>query len=206
MRKPTTFLQALALGLAGAILTAATSLAVPITYTLQATATGSRGGVAFTDADVLLTMNNDTSNVIGGPTLFEILGTVTVSVNGAAPLTFTDSMEVFSAITLAPATVGFADLTIGLDVLDDSSVSFQNYDLRTAVGPISGNPAFSSLNQSFPTTGGALILTSVPGNTSTFTATTVAVPAPGGLPVVVAFASVLFAAKLLERSRKRRYL
>src|SRR6266446_8868804 len=118
MRKPTTLLQALALGLAGAMLTTATSLAVPITYTLQATATGSLGGVAFTDADVLLTMNNDASNVIGGPTLFEILGTVTVSVNGAAPLTFTDSMEVFSAPNLSTATVGFTDLTIGLDVLD----------------------------------------------------------------------------------------
>ena len=206
MRKPTTLLQALALGLAGAMLTTATSLAVPITYTLQATATGSLGGVAFTDADVLLTMNNDASNVIGGPTLFEILGTVTVSVNGAAPLTFTDSMEVFSAPNLSTATVGFTDLTIGLDVLDDSSVSFQNYDLRTPIGPIFGNPAFSSLSQSFPTTGGALILTSVPDNTSTFTATTVAVPAPGGLPVVVAFVSVLFATKLLKRSRKRRHL
>jgi hypothetical protein len=202
MRKPTTFLPALALGIAGAISVVAPALAVPITYTEQATATGSLGGVGFTDASVLLTMNNDTTNIIGGPTLFEILGTVTVSVNGAGPVTFADSMEVFSAQAIA--TVGFADLTLSLDILDDTSAFFTNYDLITPIGPISGNPAHSSLNQSFPTTGGAFILLSVGNETSTFTATTVAIPAPGGLPVVLAFGGVLFAAKLLERSRRRR--
>jgi hypothetical protein len=205
MRRPTTFLPALALGVVGAISIAAPSLAVPITYTEQATATGSLGGVDFNDASVLLTMNNDTTNVIGGPTLFEILGTATVSVNGGAPVTFTDSIEVFSAQAVSPASVGFADLTRSLDILDDTSASFATYALTTSIGPIS-NTAFISANEAFPTTGGAFILTSVAGPTSSFTATTVAVPAPGGLPVALAFVGVWFGAKLLERRRKRRSL
>ena len=205
MRKPTTFLPTLALGVAGAISVTAPSLAVPITYIEQATATGSLNGVPFTNANVLLRMNNDTTHVIGGPTLFENLGTATVSVNGGASVTFTNSMEVFSDTSLSPATVGFSDLTQSLDVLDDGSVFFLGYDLRTAIGPITGNPALSSLGQPFPTTGGDFILTSIANDASTFTATTVAVPAPpiGGLAVLIAFGGAIFGARLLERRRAR---
>ena len=212
MHKPTMFLPAVALGLAGAVSIMTSAFAFPITYTEQATASGSLGGQSFTDALVTLTMINDTDNVVNNsPGLFENLGTVTVSVsavNGGLPVTFTDSMEVFMDQTLSPPTVGFTDLTFmpnPLDVLDDGSVFFASYDLKTLIGPVSGNPALSSLNVSFPTTGGALILTDIPDNTSTFTAT-VAVPAPPigrGLSVIVAFGGLLFGAKLLERSAKR---
>jgi PEP-CTERM motif len=185
MRTPRTFLPALALGIAGAISAATPALAGPITYTEQATATGSLNGVPFTNANVLLTMNNDTTHVIGGPTLFENLGTVTLSVTGFATVTFTNSMEVFSDTSLLPATVGFSDLTQMLDVLDDGSVLFTGYDLKKPIGPISGTPANSSLNQAFPTTGGDFLLTDVAFNTSTFTATTsAAVPEPSSLALL----------------------
>jgi hypothetical protein len=205
MRKPTTFLPALALGVAGAITMAAASMAAPITYTETATASGSLNGVAFTDASVLLRMVNDTTLVVGGPDLFENFGILTVSLNGGIPVTFTDQMEVFSAQTVAPPTVGFSDLTSMLDVLDDGSVFFLGYDLRTAIGPITGNPALSSLGQPFPTTGGDFILTSIANDASTFTATTVAVPAPpiGGLAVLITFGGAIFGARLLERRRAR---
>ena len=85
MRKLTTFLLALALGAAGAMSVATSALADLVTYTMQATADGSIGEVNFTDASVLLMMNNDTANVFGGPDLFEILGTMTVSINGETP-------------------------------------------------------------------------------------------------------------------------
>jgi hypothetical protein len=49
MRKPVGFLPALALGVASAVGAAFRSLAIPITYTEQATATGSLGGVIFTN-------------------------------------------------------------------------------------------------------------------------------------------------------------
>ena len=64
MRKPTTFSLAPALGMTAMVFTAVPSLAFPITYTEQATASGSLNGVAFTDKTVLLTMTNDTTNVI----------------------------------------------------------------------------------------------------------------------------------------------
>jgi len=205
MRKLIMFLPALALGVAGAISVAAGSMAAPITYTETATASGSLNGVAFTDANVLLRMVNDTTLVVGGPDLFENFGILTVSLNGGIPVTFTDQMEVFSAPTLSPPTVGFSDITIHQDVLDDGSVFLANYDLKTAIGPISGSPALSSLDVPFPTTGGDFVLTSVANDTSTFTATTVAVPAPpiGGLAVLITFGGAMFGARLLERRRAR---
>jgi PEP-CTERM motif len=190
MWKPAKSLTALFLGAAGAISAATPSLAVPITYTEQATATGSLGGVNFTDASVLLTMNNDTTNVTGGSTLFENLGIATVSVNGGIPVTFTDPLiEVFSAQAPSPpgfpATVGFADVTRMLDILDAASVSFATYDLKTSIGPISGSPAPTSFNEAFSTTGGDFILTSVSGGTSTFTATATSTAAPEPASIVL---------------------
>jgi hypothetical protein len=186
MCKPAKRLSALVLGAAGAISAATPSLAVPITYTEQATATGSLGGVNFTDASVLLTMSNDTTNVTGGSTLFENLGIATVNVNGGIPVTFTDPLiEVFSAQVPSPpgfpATVGFADVTRMLDILDAASISFATYDLKTSIGPISGNPAPTSFNEAFSTTGGDFILTSVSGGTSTFAATSTAAPEPASI-------------------------
>ena len=66
MRKRSTFLPALALGVAGAISVATPSLADPITYTEQATASGSLNGVCVDHTTRrVLTLSNDTTNVIG---------------------------------------------------------------------------------------------------------------------------------------------
>ena len=52
MRKPTGFLSALVMGVGSTIIAASPSFAIPITYTEQATATGTFNGVAFTNASV----------------------------------------------------------------------------------------------------------------------------------------------------------
>jgi hypothetical protein len=213
MRKPRKFLPALVLGITGAISVAAPSFAFPITYTEQAIASGSLNGVTFTDESVLLTMITDTANVTEPSTgIFENVATspitATVSVNGAAAVTFTDSIAVFSSQTPSspPAEAGFADLTLERDILDTGNAAFATYDLKSFIGPISGSPANIDFNVSFPTTGGAFILTGVaPASspTSTFTA---AVPAPligRGLPVLIAVGGVFFGAKLVERRRNR---
>ena len=108
MRKPTMFLPALALGVAGAISAAAPSLAEPITYTMQFIADGCIGSSAitlncsasptFTQADVTLTMVNDIGNIVFDSTLmlYEINGTATVSVNGGAAATFMDQMQFYT--------------------------------------------------------------------------------------------------------------
>jgi hypothetical protein len=189
MRKPTRFLSTLVLGAAGAISVATPSLAATITYTEQATASGSLGGTTYTNASVTLTMMNDTTHVIGAAPLFENFGTATVRVNGGPAVTFTDPLiEVFSAQAPLPSgsapTVGFSDVTRMLDILDDASASFATYDLKTVIGPTSGNPAPTSFNESFATTGGAFILTSVLGNISTFTATPSTVPEPSSVALL----------------------
>jgi hypothetical protein len=211
MRKATTFLLALALGIAGAISGAASSFAGPITYTGQAVATGTLNGVPFTRATVTLTMMNDTTNIIGlGSGLFEINGTATVSVAGGTPISFTHVMQVFSAqqAVLGP-TVGFfdtqANTPFGLYVLDDTNSAFATYALGAA-GPIVGTATLGNpVGFLFPLAGGGSLSltgvgTGVGDATATFTAT-VAVPAPPiGRGLAVALA-LLFGAFLQRRRR-----
>jgi hypothetical protein len=88
MRKPTGFLPTLVLGLASAIISIGPARAAPVTYTEQATATGSLDGVAFTNGSILFTMTNDTTNVVVVfPGIFSNTGTTTVSVAGGSPET-----------------------------------------------------------------------------------------------------------------------
>ncbi len=182
MRKPATILAALGVGITGTLLGASSAFAVPITYTEQAVGSGSLDGVAFTNATVVLTMVNDTANVTGSAPLFTNYGTSTVSVAGGAPETFTDRTEVFSAQS-APS-VGFADMTLLVDILDDVSASFATYDLTTAIGPIIGTPVINA-TQFFPTDSGAFNLSGITGNV-TFTATLAAVPEPSALALLSA--------------------
>ena len=168
--------------------------AVPITYTETDIASGSLNGVAFTNASIMLTMNNDTINITGGPSFFDNFGAITVSVNGGAPATFTSpASQVFSNQSV-PA-VGFE---ANVNILDDVSASFATYALNTAIGPITGSALFNS-GSSFPTSGGAFVLTSV--GDPTFTATIGVVPEPSSLAV---FATAMAALGFLFRRGWRR--
>jgi len=109
MRKPIRFLPVLGLVVASTTLVGPPAFAVPITYTETDTATGSLNGVAFTDANIVLTMNNNTTNVTGGPTLFDNVGTVTVQVGAGAPVTFTDSRLQGLALHLHPVQQNSSD-------------------------------------------------------------------------------------------------
>jgi hypothetical protein len=166
---------------ASAILAASPALAIPITYTMTDTATGSLNGVGFTDESILLKMINDTTNITDGPGFFANNGTATVSVNGSAPVTFTDTIRVSSAPIPSPQTgVQFEDMPAGPTILANVSSAFAGYDLATAIGPITGSPGLNP-GFSYPTTGGPFILDSV-GSAVVFTATTAtAVPEPGSL-------------------------
>ena len=90
MRKSTGLLPALLVAIASEISTASPSLSAPITYTFENTASGSLGGVAFTNADVVFRMTGDTTKVTGGSNV----GTGgTVSVAGGAPAIITDLLR-----------------------------------------------------------------------------------------------------------------
>jgi hypothetical protein len=184
MRKQN-FQTTLALGVAGAMFVAAPSLAVPITYTEQAMGSGCLGGTSqadctanhgFTNATVSLTMTNDTGNVTGASPLFENFGTVTVSVNGGPPATFTNpGTEVFSFQSPpSGASGGFSDTTLGFDILNTANVAFATYDLKSSIGPIT-DTAHPSAPIFFPVTVGFFNLPVVVGS-STFTAVTSTVP------------------------------
>jgi hypothetical protein len=198
MRKLTTLLPALVIGLAGVLAGTTSARAVPITYTEQATASGSLGGVAFTDATVTLTMVNDTANVTGGPLLFVNTGSTTLNIAGFSAATITDTTQAAANQTVPDA--GFGDVTEDLAILFTESAAFSTYNLETAIGPVSGTAIFNA-GSSFPTTGGAFVLTNVTGGISTFTAVTATVAAPEPASLTLLGAGLIVLGAMRRRRR-----
>jgi hypothetical protein len=210
MCKSRTLLLSLIIGV-GAVLSSASgsARAALITYTLQAPATGTFEGVNFTDALVTLMMMNDTNAIMDlGGGLFEINGTATVSVNGVAggaPVAFADPMQVFVAqqAALGTGTVGFFDISAGLDVLDDTDAAFATYALGP-IGPLTaGMATLGAPGFPFPLADGStLTLTDVVG-TATFTASLAVIPEPPigrGMSFVLAIVGAgVLGAKLMRQ-------
>lgn len=150
----------------------------PVTYTEQATGSGTLGGSSFTNALITIVFTGDTSNITGGSGFFSLtVGTATVTIGGLGTATFTDTMEAFD--NQGQIAAGIADLTctgcIG-SVLDTFNNAFATYDLTTSIGPLSGG-SFIRPDLSFGTTAGLLNIASA--GDSTFTA--VVTPEPGSL-------------------------
>jgi hypothetical protein len=206
MRKPPRFLAALALGVASTIIFAPPSRAIQITYIEQAIATGSLGGVNFTNANMVLSMTGDTTNVISmtgdttnvtdKPTTFFNFASLTVSVEGVGLATFTDSTS--AVVNQAALDVGFADQTKGSAILFTSSPSLSTYDLRTDKGPLLG-PASYNAGLPFLTTDGLFVLNSIPGSVN-FVATT-GVPEPAALTLLSVELAGLAGFGLIRRRR-----
>ena len=162
------------LGLLNLIFMASPSFAAPITYIEEATASGSLGGAAFSNADIVFSMTGDTTNVITttaspGEIIDHNSGTVTVSVAGGMPAAFSDGGAVFfnHGVGAFAPTIGFSNDVAFFYI---SSVAANGYDLRTPIGPLSGT-AHIFPGVPLDTAGGTFILTSA-SSTATFTATT----------------------------------
>jgi hypothetical protein len=165
----------LLLGLALMLCVTGPANAALVTYTDQATGSGTFGGLPFTDVLVTVTFTGDTANVIGSAGFYNnIVGTATVNVFGFVPATFTDTMEVFD--NQGTIAAGIGNYTLCASVLDTYNNAFATYDLMTSIGPISDSPFFRP-DMTFPTTRGSFNLADVLGN-STFTATVSSVPEP----------------------------
>jgi hypothetical protein len=190
MHKTNRIFPAVVLGIASIFIAASPSFGAQVTYTIEATASGSLGGIAFTDEIVILSMSNNTTNVTSsGPGHFENVGTATVSVGGGSPVTFTDSIQAFSDQPIT--TVGFEDLSVGDDILDSLRASFATYDLTTSIGPIVGSSEVN-VDSSFATTVGPLVLTSA--GDATFTGATTAIPEPSSWAMMlIGFAGLGYA-------------
>ena len=154
--------------------------AAPITYTEQAVASGSLDGVAFTNANVVLTLLGDTGGVASPAAgLFINGGTSGVSVAGVGTATFGNSVVVFANQGIG---FGFTDMALPADVLDTLGAGFASYDLTTALGPQTGMSGFTA-QTAFPTDAGSLMLSAVDGGV-TFSATMAAVPEPASLALL----------------------
>ena len=159
-----------------AILTAATlaAHADTITYTESAIGSGSLGKNDFTNALVTITATGNTGNVVDqGSGVFVIILPAELTVQGLGSTMFTDIIQFVSNNGVGDAGVG--DNTNGRAVLFTNNSVFDNYNLQTSIGPISGASSFNP-GGSFGTADGTLITTSF--GPSTFEAVTSSVPEP----------------------------
>jgi hypothetical protein len=153
--------------------------AEPITYIETGIGSGSLGALGFVDVPFTITLVGDTTNVLTASPgiLANPVGTATVSIDGGAPVTFTEQLAAFDSQGDQAAGIGSAPQMIPVLGIIDSA--FGTYGLTTSIGPITNTPVFSS-GASFSTDNAFGSLFSLNGVTSsTFSA--VAVPEPSSL-------------------------
>jgi hypothetical protein len=169
-------------------LAASAALAGPITYIMNATATGTFAGTAFTNAAITVTSIADTGNVFvssGTPpdVNYEVIASSSsISIAGFATATFTDQTYWYDPN--GAGDIIFGDITggLGLDgilVFTKLFVGLESYNLESSFGPVSSPFDFetSVFNdfQNIPTSEGSLSLVA---SNDTFTAVAAA-PEPG---------------------------
>lgn len=194
MKRATLILATVALMLCNAALVQAGT----ITYTEQATATGTLGASAFNSALVTITFVGDTTNVVcAGGFCNVVVGTATLNVAGIGTATFiTDTYQAFD--NQGSIAAGIADWSLGASILDTYDSVFASYDLMSAIGPVT-DTSFIRPDVTFATDLGGFNMQSA-GN-STFTATTgIGTPEPATLALFGAGLAVLS----LLRKRVRR--
>ena len=169
-------------------LAASAALAGPITYTMNATATGTFAGTAFTDAAITVTSIADTSNVFvasGTPpdVNYEVIAfNSSISIAGFATATFTDQTYWYDPNGAGDIIFGDVKTGVGLDGILGFTrlfVGLESYNLESSFGPVSSPFDFeTSVFDDFrniPTSGGSLSLVA---SDDTFTAVA-ATPEPG---------------------------
>lgn len=133
-------------------------LAGPITYSLTTNASGTLGGTAFTNAAVTVTVTGDTNNVGPAPApdsaAVTNTGTATVNIAGVGSAFFTDPVGIFSTLTdnvFGTPAVLVADNATGTGIEVQFGPTYLTYDLRSAIGPITGAGGPASGSHSTPT-------------------------------------------------------
>ena len=141
--------------------------AVPITYIFNGTASGSLGGIAFSDAAVGFSLTTDTDTVFqpfssrpnilitgNAPIVFSV-GSINGTIDGGGNVFVNNDRGARSAVGLKPET--------GSDLFDVSALSLARYDLRSAFGPLApAFPSFLNFGEIFATSAGKFVLADDP--------------------------------------------
>lgn len=171
--------------------------AAPIVYTVAATASGTLDGVAFTNASFALRGIGDTSTSrLMGVENYENAVAVTVFVSGLATDTLAGAPVAFTEGSAGspPPYGGIASASESSLVLGVVNPAFTTYDLKSAIGPLSGDTLFLD-GTAFTTSRGRLVLTNA--TNATFTAAVNPTPEPS------AFAALGLGGLAALRRRKR---
>ena len=139
-----------------------TAHAEGITYTFDATGSGSLGGVAFANAAFTITVTADTLAIINcGGNVFSVDSlSADISITGFDTATILTSTRLFD--NNGASVLGFSQGSCaGFDYLDISNAAFGTYNLATTIGPIF-DPSPFAVGQfhDVPTTGGILTVSS----------------------------------------------
>jgi hypothetical protein len=154
----------------------------PILFTETISGTGSLGQTAFSDALVTVSLVGDTSTVTETfPGIFVDFGRGSVDIAGVGSTTFTDTIGVVDNQALDFAGIG--DFTNRFEILGtEANPALVTYDLRHAIGPLSGIAVLEPPSGGFPTLAGRFDLTG--DGPSTITATLSPTPEPATLVLV----------------------
>jgi hypothetical protein len=173
------------------LLSAASALANPITFTFVGTDSGSLGGTPFGSSTITITAVADTANLVSDPccgATSAVLDNSTVAtISGLGTFTFTSQTEVWWATSLDEGGLGAYNgnpsTIIGLNLVNVQDSSLAGWNENTSIGPVI-NPAISEFTQwtfvDEETNGGQLIFNNG-GSLSSFQASVAAVPEPTSL-------------------------
>jgi hypothetical protein len=132
-----------------------------ITYTLDATGSGSLGGMAFTNAAFTITVTADTMNIVNcGSGVFSVdTLSADISIAGFDTATILIPTRIFDNNSVSA--LGFSRASCdGGDYFDIRNGAFANYNLATGIGPIFDPNPFWVQFGNVPTTGGNLNMSS----------------------------------------------
>jgi hypothetical protein len=111
-----------------------------VTYTESVTASGFFNGIAFTNELVTLSMTADTSGVVQTNFIYELPGTVAVTIAGTGTGTFLDPMAAFDTQSVPEA--GFTDAGLQLTLFGTVDSAFAAYTLAGNIGPITNTKGY----------------------------------------------------------------
>ncbi len=132
-----------------------------ITYTFDATGSGSLGGKAFANAAFTITVTADTLNIVNcGGGVFSVDSlSADISITGFDTATVLIPTRLFDNNSVSALGFSQASCTGG-DYLDIRNDAFAAYNLATAIGPIFDPNPFAAQFHDVPTTAGTLTVSS----------------------------------------------